>query len=208
MSQLTLDLQALEEQWRRHGAAIAQRLRTGLPASQVTQRLTDAGVTPTVELIEWFGWHDGSDVERPPRDNMGVVSLSRLMSIDFAITVRQTLLDLAADQRADAQASGIDPATLPTLWDPAWMPLTDGDTFYVAINTEPTGQGRPASVLMAEYGSPDPPDVAPGPLEVVVAMWVSLLASGWYHYVDNGDVAGWTSGPLPPPVPPDLQPFA
>ncbi|MBT0773159.1 SMI1/KNR4 family protein [Kineosporia sp. J2-2] len=59
MSELTVLLGRLEEQWRRNGLPCSDRVRPGLPTAQIEQALSAWEMEPSEEVVDWFAWHDG-----------------------------------------------------------------------------------------------------------------------------------------------------
>lgn len=58
--ELAAGLSQLERVLARANAAIVGRLLPGAEVETVRAALHDLGLSPTPELLAWFGWHDGA----------------------------------------------------------------------------------------------------------------------------------------------------
>ena len=61
--EFALDLQRLESMLRTKRIPVVDFLRPGLPTNEVESRLAGAGFQVTDDLVTWFSWHDGADLD-------------------------------------------------------------------------------------------------------------------------------------------------
>lgn len=115
--------------WEELGCPRASLLRPGLPAERVRRSLAAEGLTAHREIIDGFGWHDGTE-------RAGTVTLPPprlwVFTLGEALAERRRLLDFAlqtsADIRRDEPDAGPeDPFTRADhWWRPPWLPIARG----------------------------------------------------------------------------------
>lgn len=136
MTDLPAKLEELQAALTRLGSPIDGYLRPGVPGEEVHAGLRVLGLQPTEELIDWFGWHDGYDVEafnaaRPTRSALEFFPTLEPISLETAIEVcqrqRGIVATLAEDYpvaRRDEFRSGY--------WSDTWFPVLTGPVIHAA----------------------------------------------------------------------------
>jgi cell wall assembly regulator SMI1 len=128
---LERSLAVLEQTLRQSGAGVASRLRPGLDEPSVNRLIGRVGLSPSAEIVTWFAWHDGADIEGTARSATwfapGAVffDLARLCK-----EYRDTRRDF--DDVVAALPSGTLAAS--DLWNPSWFPLLRLPAGYVAVD--------------------------------------------------------------------------
>ena len=93
---------------------LRERLRRGLPSSEIRQRLEAEGLESSGELELLFGWYDGTDTSQAVLDDIHLFPGFYLLSLEDAL----------ANYRAFVEDSR---------WQAGWLPLfaNGGGDFYV-----------------------------------------------------------------------------
>ncbi|WP_406830503.1 SMI1/KNR4 family protein [Pedococcus sp. KACC 23699] len=102
-------------------------LRPGLPPEQTRTDLGERGLVPSDELVELYGWHDGTDaLEGTTLDDMHLFPGFYFASLKEALTNYDAFRD---DRR----------------WNPDWLPVFangGGDFLAVTCSEEPNTRGE------------------------------------------------------------------
>ena len=84
-------LAELDDAWSAAGLPIAHHTRPGLDPDEVRRQCHALDLEPPVELVTWFGWHDGTDVRHAVRranhvgiDHLTLISLTEALEIVVA----------------------------------------------------------------------------------------------------------------------------
>src|SRR4051794_37108482 len=118
-------LAELEQRLRDFGAPITEAFRPGLAPERVAEELAREGLAPHVDLLVWWGWHDGAEIDAPPLEPGPSIYLRaentllgpwHLLSLAEAVRVRRWL-------RETHDAAGIG-GVFPASWVPVLV--TDG----------------------------------------------------------------------------------
>lgn len=138
MSTLRDELDGLEMRWAAKGLTDAlHALQPGLAANEIVHSLVDHNIATRAprELIEWFGWHNGSTLRQsgrflralPPTD-------CELFSLQQALALRPGSLQAAADLARSFRAEGgTGPEAEPGYyWDPRWVEIAGSSKMSIA----------------------------------------------------------------------------
>jgi len=113
-------LDELEQHWRRQRAPIADLLAPGIPADQAQARADQIGVRLPLEVLTWYGWHNGVTIAREHYPYQEGIGTWALLNLDQAIDEHRTQRQLAARVSASVD---IEEWTPDYLWAPGWLPI-------------------------------------------------------------------------------------
>jgi hypothetical protein len=145
---LAILLGELEDRLRAAGAAIVDHWRPGVRAGRVTAAFEPLGLLPPDELIDWWSWHDGTDIPHPPGFDMAQQAGNSLIGCWFHMGVDDALL-LNRGVRETYAEIGYD-------YPSGWFPfLSFGGTPVLCVDCEPpAGASRPLYLLDGAVGEP------------------------------------------------------
>lgn len=112
-------LSRLEAVLARAGAVIVPVLHRGIDETEVGKLLAGMGLTPTSEVVTWFGWHDGAGERGMATRAIELVPGGEFC--DLAYLCRE-----CRETRANAEAVAAMPGGVLTsgdLWRSSWFPL-------------------------------------------------------------------------------------
>lgn len=103
---LSTALVELEATWLRNGMPHTHCLAPGVEAAEVEAALASAGLTPPAEILEWFGWHDGTIWSPTEGDVLPALGLGAFqpLSLTQALDERSRMRELAATLADDPMA--------------------------------------------------------------------------------------------------------
>jgi hypothetical protein len=172
MTKLTAALEGLEQAWLRNGMPHTNWLAAGLEATEVEAALAPVGLTPPAEILEWFGWHNGTIWSPTEGDVVPGLGMGRFapLSLIQALEERSMMMEVAASLEDDPMAI---PEDLP-LWEVAWLPV---------------GHDAGGSVLTAELGAEDTVPVRDvswddGEFKTVRAESLAAVVELWIEWLD------------------------
>ncbi len=199
--------------WTELGCPRASLLRPGLPAERVRQALAAEGLSAHQEIVDWYGWHDGTELAGgastvtlpPPR--LWVFNLAE------AVAERRALVEFAAQMSADIRHDDPDagpeyPLILADYWwRPTWLPIARGggsDRLAIDLSVDDAPGLR--------YWAADSPDLAQElaapSLTALVAHWIAALESGACEWDTGGEHHHWrVDRDRLPPLPPGISPL-
>ena len=121
MTRLTAALEHLEQAWLRNGMPHTDWLAPGRPAFAVEAVLDSVGLAAPVEIIEWFGWHNGAAVSLQEGDVYPTLGLGGFQPLGVvqALNERIEMIETASSLEQDPNAIRED---FP-LWERAWLPV-------------------------------------------------------------------------------------
>jgi len=161
----------LEETWLRNGMPDTHWLAAGLPAGEVEAALDAIGLAAPVEIIEWFGWHNGASGSsnlRQLRPGLGTGGIEPL-SLTRALDERALMMELAASLAEDPMAI---PEDLP-LWHSEWLPV--GAWAHGALLTVELGARETVPVRVVDWEDGEFKTVRAESLARVVELWIEWL---------------------------------
>jgi hypothetical protein len=168
VTELPALLQKWEKQWRLLGSDVDTVLRPGLSAQAVTEQLT-ASVGPAHEdLVNWFSWHDGSQLESAW---IAAPTGRQILPLQGCLRLRDQMLRIKSEPESDVE--------LPR-WDPRWLPLTDNKVGAVYAVDTVTG-----SFLSVDWWDADFVSTHADGLSGAVAAWVQALQGGYYEWAED-----------------------
>jgi cell wall assembly regulator SMI1 len=172
VTRLTAALEGLERAWLRNGMPHTHWLMPGLEASDVQAALAAVDLAPPADVIEWFGWHNGTVwslvTEGDVYPALGLGSFVPL-SLAEALDERSRMAELAASLAEDPMAI---PEDLP-LWEPSWLPI--GRSSGGALLTPELGTEKTVRVRVVDYWDQEFKKVRAESLAEVVEHWVEWL---------------------------------
>ena len=116
------------------GSPISRYLRSGRPEGDVRAALEAFGLSPPVELVDWFGWHDGIDYQAAARGEGAAVPIE----VFFSLTLLglEEAAGLCRERRAGVrELFGVDPPgpEADPFWRDPWFPvIAGGDSLFAA----------------------------------------------------------------------------
>lgn len=154
MTGLTAALDALVAAHRAMGSPIGDFLRPGLPAAAVARELDALGLPAPPDVVELYGWADGTD-EGAWQAQAGQAPFLRFLGD----TTFASLVDAAGwcrTARGLAEAASFDsPEGLApeAFWDPSWIPAFRLDRGEIAVACS---RSEPPSVHEVVWDAPAP----------------------------------------------------
>lgn len=135
MTDLTAALDALVAEHRALGSPVGDFLRPGLPAADVATQLDALGLPAPPDVVELYGWADGTD-EDAWQAHAGQAPFLRFLGdlsfppLDAATEWCRTAREMAATSSFDS------PEELPpeAFWDPLWFPVFRLDRGEIAVS--------------------------------------------------------------------------
>ena len=159
MTELTTALGAVVAAHRALGSPIGDFLRPGLPAAVVVSSLDALGLPAPAEVVELYGWADGTD-EAAWQATQGATPFLRFVGdawfppLDDAVrwchAVRETAESLAWDSDGAVTADHF--------WHPTWFPVLRRNRGEFAVACLPAG---PATVHVVDWEEPNPEPAFP-----------------------------------------------
>ena len=152
VSELTTALDALLEEHRRLGSPVGDYLRPGASRAAVERRLGSIGLPAPPDVVDLYGWADGTDEpawqrEAPRAPFLRFIGDAFYPPLDDAVrwcaTVRQLARDLAE--------GSIDPIDREAFWRPIWLPVLRPDRGEWAVVC---AAGEQATVHRVDWGQP------------------------------------------------------
>ena len=176
----------------REGAAIVPTMNPGISAAKVAAQLGELGLTPSAELVAWFGWHDGAgETGVTPHDVVNIVPGGEFYSLDLLCRecreTRTVAAQLAASPRwpfGDAD----------NWWPSTWFPLLRlFGKGYLAVDLAGGEHApTPLHLIWHDNGVEERARVAWPSIEAFVDAMVCRFESGEYWVDDDGLVQGPT----------------
>lgn len=163
-------LEELTEAIAATGATVSGNLAPGIEEAGLREKLRPLGMEPPMELITWYGWHNGL-IDQQVASGRSWLPLFEPLSIDAALADRQQ------------QLSGADPEPFP----PTWLPILRamGPNRLTVNCTPPAGMECPVRQYTPEA---DPEEFPTHPsLTVAVEQWIRSLREGWIRYLPSDD---------------------
>jgi hypothetical protein len=166
-AELRESLDELDARLRAFGAPIAGAFRPGAAPGRVRSALESEGVPAHDDLVAWWGWHDGADIDAPPlEDGPGLFFRAEntllepwhVLSLDDALRNRRWLRSV--DDR------------LPEAWIP--IALVDGQPVLLAD----AGAAGPAPLHVLDEGQLGPPPVQFASLQEFADLVVAAFDTG------------------------------
>lgn len=116
---LAAALARLEAILRRSEAAIVPLLHPGIDEAKVTSILAGVGLSPSAELLTWFGWHDGAGSPGIPSVGIRFVPGGEFYDLRYLCDEYVMTRNAAAD--VAVMPGGVFDAE--ELWPAQWFPL-------------------------------------------------------------------------------------
>ncbi len=180
------ELQQLEEHLRSCGAYLAEALRPGLAAGEVTAFTGGIFDPVPAELLTWYAWHNG--VEQAYGDDDPDAFLPNVMdvlSLDEAMNRREGLLRTSGPELDDEPWM---------TYQPTWLPLVASDKHYLVADLT-AGAGHPVPVLYVAFPTDEDWNTVQEPsIAAMVAVWNTHFANGNYRW--NREEKCWQNHPF------------
>ena len=123
---LAAALARLEAILRRSGAAIVPLLHPGIGEREVLATLQGIGLTPSAEVVTWFGWHNGAGEPGMPTSHIKLVPAGEFYDLRYLCGDYQearSAAEYVASTTAELPSkTGFRP-TADDLWRVSWFPL-------------------------------------------------------------------------------------
>lgn len=159
------------------GAPVVQRLQPPASAEALAAVEVHLGRPLPLELRQWWGWHDGTDIKPHERAVRGLIGPSFIfLRTGRAIKVTRECRDDAED---------IAPEDPDSLWGTTWLAI--GTHGKVACDCA-VDADAPVPILDVDYHHTDiPGKVAARSLGEMVRWWIEALESGAWIYEPEHD---------------------
>jgi hypothetical protein len=119
-------LARLEAILTRSRAAIVPLLHPGIGESEVLETLQGIGLTPSAEVVTWFGWHNGAGQRGMPTTHIELVPAGEFYDLRYLCGEYQEARGAAVEVVSTAaelrSRTGL-PVTADDLWRVSWFPL-------------------------------------------------------------------------------------
>lgn len=173
---LTDNLRRLFDVLGEHRAPVSDYIKPGRRDAEVRAMLDGVGLQPSQELVEWFGYLDGIDEMRCPRDLVCQMAPGFTpLSLEGAIYSRSVLVDLHTDPSSDL--------CIPDIAD--FLPLENGDACHGVMEML-------ESVSPVHWYDPEEPEHSVterwSSLEHMLLSWIEKWESGTFMLEENGSV--------------------
>lgn len=135
MTQLTRSLDALVAEHQALGSPAGDFLRPGLPAADVVTQLDGLGLPAPPDVVELYGWADGTD-EVAWQAHAGQAPFLRFLG-DLSFPPLNATAEWCRTAREMANAASFDSLEgLPpeAFWDPTWFPVFRLDRGEIAVS--------------------------------------------------------------------------
>jgi cell wall assembly regulator SMI1 len=123
---LAAALARLEAILKRSRAAIVPLLHPGIGEREVLRTLQGIGLTPSAEVVTWFGWHNGAGEPGMPTTHIHLVPAGEFYDLRFQCGQYQDARSAAvyvASSSADLPSKTGFHATADDFWRVSWFPL-------------------------------------------------------------------------------------
>jgi hypothetical protein len=123
---LAAALELLEAILQRSGAAIVPILHPGIEEREVRATLQSVGLTPSAEVVTWFGWHNGAGGRGMPTTHIELVPAGAFYYLRYLCGDYQKVRSVAeyvASTTAELPSKTGFRATADDLWRVSWFPL-------------------------------------------------------------------------------------
>lgn len=183
-------LSRLENLLRRSGAAITPVLRAGIGAPEVVRLLGEVGLAPTLEVVTWFGWHDGAGLPGISSLVIELVPGGEFYELAHLcgeyVSTRAIAVELAAMPDAPFDANQTWPAT--------WFPLLRlfGKGFLAVDLAGPEGSLSPVHIVWHDEEPSRSARVAWPSIGAFVETVIGRFEEGVYSIDGEGIVQGPT----------------
>jgi hypothetical protein len=183
-------LSRLEALLARSGAAIVPVLHRGIDESEVVSLLAGVGLTPSSEVVSWFGWHDGAGERAMPSRVIELVPGGEFY--DLAYLCRECRETRANAEVAAAMPGGV--LTSGDLWRSSWFPLLRlfGKGFLVVDLAGGEGAVSPVHVVWHDDEPERRARVAWPSIGAFVDAVIERFEAGVYSVDSDGIVQGPT----------------
>lgn len=183
-------LRRLEDRLRRSGAAIVPVLHRGIDEPEVVSLLGGLGLTPTSEVVTWFGWHDGAGERGMPSTVIRLVPGGEFYDLAF-------LCKECVETRSNAEAVAAMPGgvlTADDLWRASWFPLLrlSGGGYLAVDLAGGEGSVSPVHVVWNDDAPERRARVAWPSILAFVEVVIGRFEAGVYWVNDDGIVQGPT----------------
>ena len=123
---LAAALSRLEAVLDRSGAAIVPLLHPGIGQTEVVAAFDGIGLSPSAEVVTWFGWHDGAGERGMPTTLIELVPGGEFYGVhDLCseyVQARRVALEVASNTADLPSKTGFH-ATADDIWRVSWFPL-------------------------------------------------------------------------------------
>jgi hypothetical protein len=158
MTALPALLAELEEEWARKGIPLASRLLPGATEDEIRTRLEPVGLTPPMEVVEWYQWRNGAT--RPTYLMPAIEYASLGEAVDLYVRF----------------------GNFPQGWLPFTQLFFGG---YHVVQCSDAGLSSAACGYVAKEMDLEVDSI--DSLATVVRLWTRLIAEGIWYYDDSGD---------------------
>ncbi|MDQ2630058.1 MAG: SMI1/KNR4 family protein [Actinomycetota bacterium] len=173
----TEQLEHLERLLAEQGAPVVQRLQPPASAEALAAVEAYLGRPLPLELRQWWGWHDGTDVKGHERAVRGLIGPS------FKFLRTERAIKFSRELRTGAEEDA--PEDPDSLWASSWIAI--GTQGRVACECN-IGGDDPVPVLDVDYHKAAYPGVvAARSLGEMVRWWIEALEAGAWIYEPEHD---------------------
>ncbi|TAK71307.1 MAG: hypothetical protein EPO13_00275 [Actinomycetota bacterium] len=178
MSDLTVALAKWSSLWSGLGAPSGDVLmRPGLSAEDIRAQLTDSGLVPCDDVVEWYCWADGSASPQWALPGSGLVGLSLADALRWRKDLWAVASDLAADGLFET-VGGVE-SRYRREWLPLAQPLGSGGELVVELGRQ---VAHPSIKRLDWVDGLRPVHDIEGTLVDIVGHWTRVLQTGLIRF--------------------------
>jgi cell wall assembly regulator SMI1 len=183
-------LSRLESNLVRSRAAIVPLLHPGIDEAEVTSLLAGVGLSPSVELVTWFGWHDGAVASGVPSVAIELVPGGEFYNLRYLCGEYFTTRSVASEVAASPEV----PFDAEQIWPTHWFPLLRlfGKGFLAVDLAGNDGSTSPVHIVWHDSDPEERALVAWEGVGSFVEAVVGRFEEGVYSVDDDGIVQGPT----------------
>jgi hypothetical protein len=189
---LTDALAMLEAILSRSRAAIVPLLHPGIAEAEVISLLRGIGLTPSVEVVTWFGWHDGAGTRGVPTAAIELVPGGEFYDLQHLCGEYQQTRSIAeevASRGAEGPLKTGIRLTADEIWAVSWFPLLRlfGKGF---LAVDLAGNDDSTSPVHVVWHDMEPDEVVWESMRSFVEDTIARFEEGVYSIDDDGFVVG------------------
>jgi cell wall assembly regulator SMI1 len=174
-------LRALEAEWQRLDAGIANRLRPGIDSDEIDRLTEPYGLRVPDELRTWWGWHDGASYAEPW--HLGETTIgpgswefqSLAMMLDHYRFMRH-------HSAVSPHPDDADPYLREMYWHDSWLPITVASNGTMFVDVADAAQRSETPVYCDWLHVDNYLEPVASSFTDVVALWVALLRDDYYSW--------------------------
>lgn len=190
-------LSRLESILVRSRAAIAPLLHPGIDETEVARLLAGVGLSPSIEVVTWYGWHDGAGASGVPSVAIELVPGGEFYDLGYLCGEYQqarSAAEYVASTTADLPSKTGFRMTADDIWRISWFPLLRlfGKGYLAVDLAHNEGSTSPVHIFWHDSDPEERARVAWESVGSFVEAVIGRYEEGVYSVDDDGIVQGPT----------------